>query len=120
MTDIYDDLYTLLDADDWSNYGSQPPIFDSRIITTDDIGNGNYILVFPGDIENYLTGSGTIAYQRRRATITILATSKTNRENMLQDVKDALASSGYYLVGENNLLNVSGLNTRTIEVENIA
>jgi len=120
MADIYDDLNTLLVADDWSNYGSQPPIFDSRIITQDDVGNGNYILIYPGDIEHVLTGSGTIAYSRRRASITILATSKTNRENILQDVKDGLAGSGYYLTGEDAPLNISGLNTRKVEVENIA
>jgi len=115
MTDIYDTLYAVLDADDWSNYGSQPPMFDSGIITQDTLNKGDFILITPGERTHALSGTNSIAFTRTSAIIEIIATTKANRDKLYQDVKDALGSS-YRLLSE-SLDSYPDYYVRIMEVE---
>lgn len=114
MTDIYNTLYTVLDADDWSNYGSQPIIMDDYIYDGDALGE-DFINITPGERTHVLSGTNSIAFTRTSAFIEIKATTKANRDKLYQDVKDALGSS-YRLLSE-SLDNEAGYYLRIIEVE---
>lgn len=119
MTDVYDSLYALLDADDWSNYGTQPTMLDSWINNTDVMGE-DFIIILPDPIDYAMTGNNTISHQRLRATIIIVATTKANRDKILQDVKDCLEGSVFWFIGEGSPDNYADRYERSVEVETIA
>lgn len=92
MTDFYDGIKALLDAGTWTNYGSEPDVYEYNASSKKHKVR-LYIEIEITEAESIRTTTGSRVLENQIGNLRIRAENKTDRDNIEADVEAILLAS---------------------------